>query len=109
MNQSYKIMRLLVFFDMPVETAAQRREYSKFRKSLLKWGFIMVQYSVYSRICQNESDIDKQVGRIKGFNPKYGDIRIMKVTENQYQSMIMVHGEKKAQEVASSSDDLVVV
>ena len=91
-------MRLFVLFDMPVETAAQRREYSRFRKSLLKWGFIMVQYSVYARLCQNESDVDKNINRVLSFNPKFGNIRILKVTENQYDSMIIVHGEKSLQE-----------
>lgn len=109
MNQNYKIMRLLVMFDMPVETTAQRREYTKFRKYLLKCGFIMLQYSIYVRMCQNDSDIEKQVNRVKGFKPKYGDIRILKITENQYDSMIMVHGEKSEQENASASDDLVVI
>lgn len=102
-------MRLMVLFDMPVETAAQRREYAKFRKSLLRWGFIMNQYSVYTRLCQNESDIEKQTNRVIGFKPKYGDIRILKITENQYNSMILVHGEKKEQETASTSDELLIV
>lgn len=69
----------------------------------------MLQYSVYVRICPNDSDMDKQIGRVRGFNPKYGDIRILKITENQYTSMIMVHGEKSSQEMAMESNDLLVI
>lgn len=102
-------MRLLVLFDMPMDTAAQKREYNRFRKCLLKWGFIMLQYSVYSRLCQNDSDSDKQIIRIKLFNPKFGNIRILKITEKQYNSMLLIHGEKSPQEMSAISDDLLVI
>lgn len=109
MNQSYKIMRLLVMFDMPVSSADERREYARFRKFIMKCGFIMVQYSVYTRVCCNESDVDKQVNKIRGYNPKYGDIRILKITDNQYQSMQLIRGDFSAQEKAMVSDDLIVI
>lgn len=92
-----------------METSAQRREYTRFRKSLIRWGFIMVQYSIYARTCQNESDVDKHVNRVLSFQPKYGNIRILKVTENQYKSMILVHGEKSLQEAVTETDDLLVL
>ena len=43
-------MRVLIFFDLPVKTVAERKAYATFRKNLLREGFIMVQESVYSRI-----------------------------------------------------------
>ena len=44
-------MRMLVFFDLPVVTAKEKKDAAKFRKFLLKDGYNMVQWSVYSRIC----------------------------------------------------------
>ena len=43
-------MRMIVFFDLPTESEADRREYRKFRRMLVKNGFIMMQESVYCRI-----------------------------------------------------------
>ena len=37
---SYRYMRILVFFDLPVTTAEDRRVYQSFRKYLIKNGFI---------------------------------------------------------------------
>ena len=36
-------MRVLVMFDLPTETAENRRNYTKFRKYLIKSGFMMMQ------------------------------------------------------------------
>ncbi len=47
----YRIMRLMVMFDLPVDTSADRRNYRKFRKALLNEGFVMIQYSIYVRVC----------------------------------------------------------
>lgn len=47
-------MRLLIMFDLPVETSKERREYRQFRKRLINEGFLMIQYSVYVRVCVNK-------------------------------------------------------
>ena len=108
-NNGYKNMRLFVMFDMPVETTAQKREYAKFRKYIKKDGFLMLQFSVYVRYCNNDSDADKHVKRIKDFKPKYGNIRMIKVTENQFENMIMVAGDKNQQELTETREQLLVI
>ena len=50
----YRIMRLMVMFDLPTDTSQQRKQYRQFRKKLLNEGFIMIQYSVYVRVCTTE-------------------------------------------------------
>lgn len=108
-DYTYKNVRLLVLFDMPVETAAQRREYTKFRKLIMDDGFTMLQYSVYSRYCNNDSDAEKHIIRVKVMKPKYGNVRLLKVTENQFENMILIIGEKSLQEKAETSDQLTVI
>jgi CRISPR-associated protein Cas2 len=105
---SYRVMRLLVLFDMPVETDDERREYVHFRKFIMDDGFLMLQYSVYSRFCANDSDSEKHINRIKGTKPKYGNIRIISLTDNQFSSMVVVQGEKSEQE-NKDEDDLIVI
>ena len=39
-------MRVMIFFDLPTETAKDRKIYNKFRKFLINEGFIMLQESV---------------------------------------------------------------
>lgn len=43
-------MRVMVFFDLPVITSANRKDYRDFHKYLIKTGFLMMQESVYCRL-----------------------------------------------------------
>ncbi len=94
-------------FDLPVVTEKERKIATKFRNYLLDDGFIMMQYSVYSRICKNNDDLNKHINRIKANCPKTGNIRMIQVTEKQYNSMIMFSGTKKIEEEISINNLIV--
>ena len=49
----YEALRLLCFFDLPMETNQEKRVYRNFRKDLIANGFEMLQFSVYYRTCPN--------------------------------------------------------
>lgn len=84
-------------FDLPVTTKKAKREYSRFRKLLLKRGFIMLQYSVYARFCSSE-DISKVYQREIALNlPPEGQIRVMLITDKQFGKMKCYYGEKRKQ------------
>lgn len=100
-------MRIIVMFDLPVITENERKIATKFRKYLLDDGFIMMQYSVYSRICKNNDDLYKHINRLKINTPKTGNVRLLQVTENQYNNMIMFSGNKKIEENISIENLLV--
>ena len=68
----YRKMVLFAMFDMPTDTAEERKAYRKFRKFLLSEGFIMHQYSVYSKLLLNNTANTAMIGRLKGNNPKKG-------------------------------------
>ena len=85
-------MRILVFFDLPVKTKAQKRTYTKFRKFLLKDGFHMVQYSVYARVCNGSDSVETHKRRIYENRPDNGSVRVLVVTEKQYQSIDIIVG-----------------
>ena len=106
---SYSIMRLMEIFDKPVETAEERREYNKFRKYLLQEGFMRLQYSIYVRYCQNNTAAEKHISHVKNFGNKYGDIRIICLTENQFANMILISGEKKLREIIETDDELIII
>ena len=100
-------MIVIVMFDLPVITDTQKRIATKFRNFLLDDGYIMMQFSVYSRICKNNDDLLKHVNRIKINAPKSGNIRMIQITENQYNNMIMFSGQKAIEEDISE-DNLII-
>lgn len=87
-------MRMLVMFDMPTETADERKAYRKFRKFLISEGFIMHQYSVYSKILLNGTAGKAMVTRLQQNNPKRGLITLLSVTEKQFSKMLYLNGDK---------------
>lgn len=83
-------MRMIVFFDLPVLTSKQRRDYRDFRKFLLKSGFLMLQESVYCKLVQNPVVADVLQTNIRNNKPEEGLVQVLRVTEKQYlQSFIM--------------------
>ena len=91
-KEGEKFMRMLVFFDLPTLTKEDRRIANGFRKNLKKDGYIMMQWSVYSRICKGLSDVEKHSKRLKTFMPRNGNVRLLTVTEKQYISMEVLVG-----------------
>ncbi|MBF7094771.1 CRISPR-associated endonuclease Cas2 [Streptococcus sp. HF-1907] len=103
---SYRYMRMILMFDMPTDTAEERKAYRKFRKFLLSEGFIMHQFSVYSKLLLNSSANKAMVDRLQENNPKKGSITLLTVTEKQFARMIYLHGERNTS-VANSDNRLV--
>lgn len=102
-------MRLLCLFDMPMTTSEEKREYRDFRKKLLSQGFIMIQYSVYSRACPNREFSKKFIPKLRDFTPSSGNVRLLFVTEKQYNDMMFIVGKKNKQEELLSDNKLVVI
>jgi len=105
---SYRFMRVLVFFDLPVLTAKERREYRRFRNELLKNGFIMLQYSVYCRMALNKTYADQAVAQIRKMKPSNGLVMTLMVTEKQFQNMEIITGEFST-DVINSDERLVII
>lgn len=100
-------MRLIVFFDLPVQTAQDRRQYRIFRKYLVRQGFIMEQESVYSKLVMNNTVADSVVANLKLNKPPKGNVQVLSVTEKQYERIEYITGTKQA--IVIDSDDRLVV
>lgn len=87
-------MRMLLMFDIPTETVDERKAYRKFRKFLINEGFIMHQFSVYSKLLLNNSASNAMLDRLKANNPKKGNITLLTVTEKQFARMIYLNGQR---------------
>lgn len=99
-------MRIIVFFDLPVITAAKRKAANQFRQFLLKDGYQMLQLSVYSRIVKGRDSLQKHHNRLN--LPQEGSIRCLEITEKQYAAMKLLLGELKTQEKKVNSDQLLL-
>jgi CRISPR-associated protein Cas2 len=88
-------MWLFAMFDLPVKTRTQRREYTRFRKTLLREGFCQLQYSVYARYCVSEEVSVAHSDRIRDFLPPEGQVRMLAVTERQFGKQIIYWGPKQ--------------
>jgi CRISPR-associated protein Cas2 len=91
----YRIMWIFVFFDLPTETANDKRNYSRFRKGLLQDGFSMLQYSIYVRHCSSRENANVHIRRVKSFLPAKGEVIIFELTDKQFGMMEFYKGKKK--------------
>ena len=104
-----RFMRLLVFFDLPVETAKQRKEYRQFRKYLIKEGFLMVQESVYSKLAINDANANAAIARMKKNRPNAGLVQVLKVTERQFETMVYISGSRQEYDEVDTMEELLVL
>jgi CRISPR-associated protein Cas2 len=101
-------MRLLVFFDLPVVTRAERRAYTVFRRFLLNDGYDMIQFSVYGRIVNGNNAEQKHLKRLVDNLPPEGSVRCLTVTEKQFASMKLLVGMPLFQEKAVKANQMLL-
>ena len=93
---AYRIMWVLVFFDLPTDTKKQRKAASLFRKQLIQDGFTMFQFSIYMRNCASRENADVHIKRVKSLLPAEGHIGILKITDKQFGQMELFYGKKES-------------
>jgi CRISPR-associated protein Cas2 len=93
-----RYMWVFVFFDLPVGSKDERRTATRFRNFLKDDGYMMLQFSVYARVCRGDEAVDKHIGRVTKRLPKKGSVRTLQVTERQYARMKLLVGESKKTE-----------
>lgn len=91
-------MWLFVFFDLPVTTKTGRRLATRFRKFLKDDGYMMLQFSVYARVCRGDEAVEKHITRVTRNLPKSGNVRTLQVTDKQYGRMRLLLGESEKNE-----------
>ncbi len=101
-------MRILVFFDLPVKTAAQRRQATGFRNFLIKDGYHMVQFSVYARVVNGADAVEKLRARLKANLPDNGSVRMLAITEKQYASIDILLGRYRPEEEGAKFEQLTI-
>lgn len=101
-------MRILLMFDLPSVTSSEKREYRKFRKFLIKNGFIMIQESVYCKLALNHTAVKSIVNNVKKNKPPHGLVSVITVTEKQYSSMEYILG-RLSTDILDSDERMIVI
>lgn len=111
MNSGAKVryMRLIVFFDLPVKTAKQRKDYRQFRKFLLKDGYLQLQESVYAKLVVNDGAAGAAVARLHKNRPPAGLVQVMKASEAAYATMEYITGNRKAYDEVDTMEELLIL
>lgn len=87
----YRIMWVLVFFDLPTETKKKRHAAAQFRKKLMGDGFTMFQFSIYVRHCASRENADVHLRRVKAILPEYGHVAVITITDKQFGEIEIFH------------------
>lgn len=101
-------MRTLIFFDLPNVYARDKKNYRLFRRFLLNEGFVMLQESVYSKICLNQQQMHYMLERLRKNSPKKGIIQVLNVTEKQYAQIEYIIGDSNTK-IINSEERLIVL
>lgn len=91
----YRIMWVVVFFDLPVGTKKEIKAATQFRNSLLKLGFEMYQFSVYIRCCMSREIAETNIKSVRGIVPPKGKVSILQITDKQYSDILNLWGESE--------------
>lgn len=90
----YRVMWLLVLFDLPTDTKKDIRAYTLFRKNLIKDGFTMFQFSIYVRHCASMENAEVHMRRVRALLPKIGKVGILCITDKQFANIQLFYGQK---------------
>lgn len=97
---AYRIMWILVLFDLPTEKKKEKKAYTDFRKRLMTDGFTMFQFSIYVRHCASRENADMHVKRVKSFLPEKGQVGILCITDKQFGAIELFIGKKEEKTTA---------
>lgn len=103
MLTGYRLMWMLVMFDLPVVLKSERKAATDFRKALLDMGFEMSQLSIYLRMCTSATQVDTYCKRVEAILPAGGKVNILQFTDKQYERIISFRG--RARQPAAKTPD----
>ncbi len=90
----YRLMWIMVMFDLPVDDRQSAREATKFRQFLLDRGFEMNQFSIYMRFCSGKEQFEAHVRAIERNLPSKGEVQILGITDKQYENIRIYSGQR---------------
>ena len=94
-------MWIFVMFDLPVGTEKERKAATDFRKRLLKDGFEMHQFSIYTRCCPSMEYAETHIRNVREIVPASGMVSIATITDKQFSQIRNFYGKVEKKNPAS--------
>ncbi|MDR0501186.1 MAG: CRISPR-associated endonuclease Cas2 [Coriobacteriales bacterium] len=101
-------MRIVVNFDLPQVTLKEKRTYRKFRKELIKYGFVMNQYSMYSKLCLNSTQQKRTEEYLTKIRPDRGVVEYFCLTEKQYARRRLLVGSNNSEYIQTTTRQVIL-
>ncbi len=95
----YRVMWVLVLYDLPTETKKQRKIAAQFRKQIMRDGFTMFQFSIYMRHCHSRENAETHIKRVKAILPEAGLVGILCITDKQLSMMELFYGKREEEKI----------
>ncbi len=99
----YRVMWIIVLFDLPTDTKEHRRDAARFRKDVMGDGFTMFQYSVYVRQCASMDHAKVHINRVRSMMPVHGRISVFCITDKQYAETLVFYNREKKEATDSTT------
>lgn len=109
MNDMQKFYKLIVLFDLPAKTKENRRNLAKFRQFLIKGGYEMMQYSIYVRTCDGYNRVKTYKQQLIRAVPKEGSVRLLTITQNQFDNIEILAGQKSIIDISPEYEQLTIM
>ena len=101
----YRIMWVLVLFDLPTETKKEKKANSYFINNLQKDIITIFKISIYVLQFSSSENAAVHIKRVKSFLPELGHVGVMCITDKQFGDIELFYG-KKAQSVNTPGQQL---
>ena len=108
-DRRVRYMRMIVFFDLPILTEADKKEYRHFRRFLINEGFVFMQQSVYVRLVINDAAYMYELDRLTQHKPPKGLVQVLRITEKQFSNMTYLTGEAPFNDRETSLKGLIII
>ena len=83
---------IMVLFDLPMDTAEERKAYHQFRSALKRGGYCYFHDSVYIKLLRNISSCKGEVEAVRQAAPEEGSVRALPMNMNVFQGLVNVQG-----------------
>ena len=101
-------MRIIVILS-PTNKWGTKTEYTNLRKFLLRDGYLRIAPKVFIRTTPTRRSSEKHYRRLEEYAPKSGTVRVLRLTEKQYESIYMLTGEPDRQEKNVGKNCLIML
>lgn len=104
-----RYMRIIIMYDISLTDEEQVRKYNKFRNELYKLGYFRIQYSIYVKCISSHTVYQSERSKILKIIPKNSNVRIVMITEEQYQNIELLSGDKSQTEKFNDNERYLII